>query len=552
MGASLGGWRLERLLGIGGMAAVYQVLHSDGRRAAVKLLHTRFAASPGIRTRFQREAYIANKIDHPGIVRILEDGVSDDGAPYLVMELLEGSSIDGLLAKSGRLSVREALRIADGTLAVLEKAHALGILHRDLKPDNLFLTRAGWVKVLDFGIARLFEGQSGEDLTRTGVVMGTPAFMAPEQALGRWSQVDARTDIWSVGALLFLLISGRVPHGAAVGNEMLIRAATQPAPSLARVVDAPLPVIRLVDRALAYDKKRRFADATSMLADVRAIAAELGDISAVQRPLIGSKPPPSMFDAPTLAPGDVGPVPSSAPLSPTRIAERLEADSIVDDRFAESIAKTYRDAAKKGSTAVVTNTVRAAVRRLAAAAPDSALSFAASLCRALDDHKDPAQSVPMVHAFANAIISARTLRALIIGTTQPDVDLIECEKSLGPLLEALGDAHAGVALEVLPAMPDGQIKDILVGYVAKNGKGFEVQLGSLFAEAEPEMGMVLVSVLVKMGTPAAREALAMAIQSPHDLVRDEALARLRASLPPPPPRPVGGSPLAGAPKKQNR
>jgi serine/threonine-protein kinase len=532
VGARLGAWRLERLLGVGGMAAVYRALDADGRPSAIKLLHTRFAASPGIRARFQREAYIANKIAHPGIVRILADGVSEDGAPYLVMDLLEGDSVDSLLARGGRLTVRASMQIGAGVLEVLEKAHSLGILHRDLKPENLFVTRDGQVKVLDFGIARLFEKQSGEDLTRTGMVLGTPAFMAPEQALGRWSQVDVRTDIWSVGAILFLLVSGRVPHGSATGNEMLIRAATQPAPSLARVVDAPLPVIRLVDRALAYDKKRRFPDATAMLQEVRRVVAELGDSQAVQRPIVGSKPPPSMFDAPTLAPEAVSPVPSSAPMSPTKIAQRLEADSIVDDRFADSIAKAYREAAKTGSTAVVTNTVRAAVRRLAANAPDSALSFASSLCLALVDREEPARSGPVVRDFANAIISARTLRALLTGTLRPDVDVAECAQRLPALLDALGDAHAGVALEVLPAMPDGPVKEILLDYVAKNGSGFEAQLGALFPEAEPEMALVLVGVLARMTTAEARDALAMAMDSPHESVRERALGELRASIPP--------------------
>lgn len=527
----LGRYEIIEELGHGAMGAVYRARDSVmGREVALKTILAQAATGPQAaeyRERFMREAQAAARFLHPGIVTVY-DISEHEGTLFLVMEFVAGRTLQAVLESGERLPLELTYELGAQLAEALDYAHRQGVVHRDIKPSNILITTENRAKIADFGVAKIREVQ----MTTTGQLLGTPAFMAPEQALGRWSQVDVRTDIWSVGAILFLLVSGRVPHGSATGNEMLIRAATQPAPSLARVVDAPLPVIRLVDRALAYDKKRRFPDATAMLQEVRRVVAELGDSQAVQRPIVGSKPPPSMFDAPTLAPEAVSPVPSSAPMSPTKIAQRLEADSIVDDRFADSIAKAYREAAKTGSTAVVTNTVRAAVRRLAANAPDSALSFASSLCLALVDREEPARSGPVVRDFANAIISARTLRALLTGTLRPDVDVAECAQRLPALLDALGDAHAGVALEVLPAMPDGPVKEILLDYVAKNGSGFEAQLGALFPEAEPEMALVLVGVLARMTTAEARDALAMAMDSPHESVRERALGELRASIPP--------------------
>lgn len=157
-----GTWQLRRLLGLGGMAAVYAAVDGTGRKAAIKLIHSHLAKNPAVRARFQREAYIANKVDHPGVVAIQGDGTSHDGEPYIVMELLRGQSVDLLLdSHRGRLTIRDALHIAEGVLAVLVKAHPLGIVHRDLKPENVFLTSKGEVKVLDFGIARMLDQEIG-------------------------------------------------------------------------------------------------------------------------------------------------------------------------------------------------------------------------------------------------------------------------------------------------------------------------------------------------------------------------------------------------------
>lgn len=278
VGRLVGGkWRLDALIGVGGMAAVYMATHRNGSMSALKLLHEDVARNTEVRERFLREAYIANKVNHPGTVRVLDDDKDDDGTPYIVMELLRGESVEGKATKAGgRLSVAETLEILDQTLAVLEAAHQQTIVHRDLKPENLFWTDQGQIKVLDFGIARLREENSRK--TQTGMVMGTPAFMAPEQAMGRWNDVDARTDLWAMGATAFTLLTGLPVHDAETAGEMLVAAATRPARSLARVLNnAPFALVALVDKSLAYERDNRFPDATAFRRELAKIRAGVNE-----------------------------------------------------------------------------------------------------------------------------------------------------------------------------------------------------------------------------------------------------------------------------------
>src|SRR4051812_24888273 len=173
LGTTLRGkYRLERLLGVGGMAAVYLALHRNGRRMALKLLHPELSLNREIRERFLREGQAANRVAHPGAVAVLDDDVSEDGAAFLVMELLAGDSLEELWLRHGqRLSAHAASAIGLELLAVLEVAHDNGIVHRDIKPANLFVTNDGQLKVLDFGIARVLEpGQSSS--TQTGLTLG--------------------------------------------------------------------------------------------------------------------------------------------------------------------------------------------------------------------------------------------------------------------------------------------------------------------------------------------------------------------------------------------
>ena len=271
VGKTVGGkWKLERLIGVGGMAAVYAASHRNGATAAIKILHPEFARRTEARNRFLREAYIANKAGK-GAVAVLDDDVDDDGAPYLVMELLRGEPVDIRAERlGGHLPPAEVLWVASQTLATLECAHDAGIVHRDLKPENLFWTTDERIKVLDFGIARLRDSTAHE-MTKNGMIMGTPAFMAPEQAIGAASDIDARTDIFSVGAIMFRLLTGRDVHAFDPGN-VLVTAATKHAPSVA-TVDSTLPrdIVKIVDRALSFDRDARYPSAAAMRTDVEKV-----------------------------------------------------------------------------------------------------------------------------------------------------------------------------------------------------------------------------------------------------------------------------------------
>jgi serine/threonine protein kinase len=259
-------YTLHRLIGCGGMASVYEASHRNGHLVAIKLLHPELAERDDVRERFLREGYVANKVEHPGAVRVLDDDVDEDGSVFLVMELLEGATLDERCKQAGGLlPVREVCVLAYRVLEVLAAAHEKSVVHRDIKPENLFLTEAGALKVLDFGIARLLESTERHSATRTGTMIGTPAFMAPEQALGQWSQVDGQSDLWAVGATMFALISGQLVHDAETVQEMMVRAGSTQARSLRSVANhVPPRIAHVVDAALAFHKTDRWPDAWTM------------------------------------------------------------------------------------------------------------------------------------------------------------------------------------------------------------------------------------------------------------------------------------------------
>jgi serine/threonine-protein kinase len=266
-----GKWHLDVLLGVGGMAAVYAATHRNGSRAAVKLLHPELSLQMDVRRRFQREGYIANAVGHGGAVKVLDDDVAEDGSFFLVTELLDGETADDRRVRAGgRLPEDEVLCIVDRVLDVLVAAHGRGVVHRDLKPDNVFVTRDGSIKVLDFGIARLRENSGAGPMRTQDGTMGTPAFMSPEQARGVWDEVDGRTDLWAIGATMFNLLTGGLVHVARSPNERLYLAMTHVARPLTEVLpDATPAVAEVVDRALAFQRDARWPDATQMQEAVR-------------------------------------------------------------------------------------------------------------------------------------------------------------------------------------------------------------------------------------------------------------------------------------------
>ncbi|MEZ4295361.1 MAG: protein kinase [Polyangiaceae bacterium] len=272
-------WHIDALLGVGGVGSVYSVTHRNKSRAAIKVLHSHLASDPDLVARFLHEGYAANTVGHPGVVQVLDDDRTGDGLVFLVMELLDGETLEQHAhRRGGKLPVAEALPIAFSVLAVLAAAHEKGIIHRDLKTENIFLCRDGAVKVLDFGLARMAERagppRSG---TQLGSMMGTPGFMPPEQVRGRWDQVDARSDLWALGATLYCLLSGRRVHESDTANIDVVASATRAPESLrALAPDCPAPVIAVVDRSLHLAPTARFQTAAEMSAALEKAASDSG------------------------------------------------------------------------------------------------------------------------------------------------------------------------------------------------------------------------------------------------------------------------------------
>jgi serine/threonine-protein kinase len=313
-----GKYTVERVLGVGGMAVVYGATHRNRKQVAIKMLHAELSLHPEIHKRFLREGYVANSVKHKGAVDIIDDDVAEDGAAFLVMELLDGAPVDTIAAqREGKLPVGAALAIGYELCGVLAAAHANEIVHRDIKPANLFVTREGDLKVLDFGIARLRDASSAQ-ATNTGMMLGTPAFMAPEQAMGRTEEVGAATDIWAVGATLFHLLTGLNVHEADTAQLMLIRTATVPARSIAEVMPSLPPAIAaVVDKALKFDRRERWESAASMRSALReAYVASFGGFSAasILAPLVGGAAKGSSVPAPANA------TPSAVAVAATDIA----------------------------------------------------------------------------------------------------------------------------------------------------------------------------------------------------------------------------------------
>jgi eukaryotic-like serine/threonine-protein kinase len=291
-----GKWHLDRLLAVGGMAAVYSATHRNGLRGAIKVLHHEWSGNPVVASHFRREGHIANRVDHPDAVRVLDDDVDEEGSVFLVMELLLGANLDDRAAKTNhRLPADEVLCIVDRLLSVLVAAHEHGIIHRDIKPENVFLTTAGTVKVLDFGIAHL--AQPAPDwplITAQGMTMGTPAFMSPEQARGRWDLVGVQSDLWSVGATMFKLLSGEFVHDEPTRTGMLSAVFNQRARSLATVLGgAPSALVALVDRALAPRFADRWPDARSMQKALRDAYAAIYGVTLPQVGILAASVPNS-------------------------------------------------------------------------------------------------------------------------------------------------------------------------------------------------------------------------------------------------------------------
>jgi serine/threonine-protein kinase len=271
-------YELRRLLGEGAMGSVYEAVHvNTGRRVAMKLIQQVALSDADIFARFEREAKVAGAIDSRHVVGVFDSGRDKaSGLPYMAMELLRGEDLGSYLQRKGVLPVELAVRIVCQAALGLSKAHAAGVVHRDVKPANLFLSVDEdalhvTVKVLDFGIAKLrpFGGAQVIALTQTGKLLGTPRYMSPEQAQGE-REIDARTDVWSLGSVLYEALTGRPPHDEPDHLGKLIFSICSVVPPSPRSLRGEVPedLDRVVMRAISTRREDRHHDAEELLADL--------------------------------------------------------------------------------------------------------------------------------------------------------------------------------------------------------------------------------------------------------------------------------------------
>jgi len=317
-GAVVAGYRIVRLLGFGGMGAVYEAVHPIiGKRAAVKVIQSHAASSKTGTDRFIQEARLVNQIRHPSIVDVFGFDALPDGRPVLVMELLEGETLAQLLTRRGRVPPAEAISLLLPVLGALAAAHEAGVIHRDLKPENLFAVRGGSVKVLDFGIAKLIDAPPGSGLTSmTGGQLGTPKYMSPEQCRGQ--PVDGRSDLYAIGLILFELLAGRGPFLGGSPAEYLGQHLYAEPTRLSTYVAVDPRLEELVMRLLAKDRDHRPQSAYEVEQQLRAMHGELlaAAGSAMTESLAGvtpSMPRPVVITAASGSPAVGGTRPSGLP-----------------------------------------------------------------------------------------------------------------------------------------------------------------------------------------------------------------------------------------------
>jgi serine/threonine-protein kinase len=281
-------YRLLHALDTGSMGAVFAAEKiGTGERVAVKMLLPEFHNSDDLIARFLDEALAAQRLVHPNIVRVFDHGRSDDGTPFIVMELLEGVPVSAYLVEGAHIPLSHAVHIIQGLLAGLQLAHSRSVVHRDLKPANVFLARGASgkfeVKVLDFGIAKVMDMAGGMgSKTKTGIFLGTPAYMSPEQ-IAKPKTVDARSDLWSVGVMMYKMVTGRPPFQ---GQSEVDRLASilHDTPEPVEQIDPKLqPIAEFMVRALEKDPDRRFQSAAEMsaaLSEGGAVARAFGQATS--------------------------------------------------------------------------------------------------------------------------------------------------------------------------------------------------------------------------------------------------------------------------------
>jgi serine/threonine-protein kinase len=276
-----GGYVILDLVGIGGMGRVYRAeQRALGRTVAVKVIHPHLLGDESAAARFITEARAASRLNHPHSVGVIDFGKTDDGQLYLVMEFLRGRDLARVAYEDGPLPIRRVLDVLRQALAALAEAHHIGIVHRDLKPENIILEplRSGgdFVKVVDFGLAKMVEGPRQPAITTPGIICGTPDYMAPEQ--GRGAVIDARTDLYAMGVILFQLLTGRLPFEADTPTQVVLMHLSIPAPDPRQVAperNIPDSLAKIVAKSLTKEPEQRWATADEMSETLAAVQGEL-------------------------------------------------------------------------------------------------------------------------------------------------------------------------------------------------------------------------------------------------------------------------------------
>ncbi|MDI1444763.1 serine/threonine-protein kinase [Polyangium sp. 6x1] len=291
-------YRIVRLLGTGGMGAVFEGENTRiKRRVAIKVLHASVSGSGETVARFEREAQAAGRIGSEHICEVLDLGVLPDQSRYMVMEYLDGETLSARIKRSGRLAPAQSIPLMAQVLDALGAAHAAGIVHRDLKPDNIFILpnkagRTDFIKILDFGVSK-FSQIGGEEMnvTRAGSVVGTPYYMSPEQARGM-AVVDARSDIYALGVVLYQATTGQVPFRAETFNELLFKIALElPPPPQQFVPDLDPEFSLIIQRAMAREQAHRFQSCAEFKEALLAWQASRGGPSILPGPRLPTQPP---------------------------------------------------------------------------------------------------------------------------------------------------------------------------------------------------------------------------------------------------------------------
>lgn len=294
-------YEVLRRIGEGGMGAVYEARHTViGKRVAVKVLLEKFLEKPELVARLLQEARLASSIGHENIVDVTDFGTTSDGRAFVVMEFLEGEALAQLVIREAPLPIERSLRIVRQVASALEAAHAKGIVHRDIKPENVYLVRRGdadYVKVVDFGVSKAVQsredGPEWQRLTRTGMVLGTPLYMSPEQARGG-EDIDSRADVWAVGVLLYECLTAEVPFRAhnylGVISQVLTEEAVPPS-RLRPELGIPAGVETVVMRALEKDRDKRYQRMEDLTQDLERLLA--GDHNVGLPPVAAAAAPPA-------------------------------------------------------------------------------------------------------------------------------------------------------------------------------------------------------------------------------------------------------------------